>query len=578
MPVREISNTLVVEIGGRRLPGDVYVSSVVVDDDLHRPGAFTIVVRDPARTALSKAGVRIGADVRISVLSGEGVAPVELIEGEVTALEAEITAGVSTSVIRGYDRSHRLFRGRVTAVYRQMSYDAIVRKVASRAGLRAEEIEATRPTHEHVSQTNETDASFLGRLAREVGFELTVERGAVRFAAPRPSRRAPARSDLTTDHPLVLNAGAQLRYVRAVVTAAEQVRQVEVRGWDGARKRALVSTAAARTTAVENGHSPARMARAFGDRVFVATGTPYSTAGDVAAAAKAVADEIASSFSEIEGQARGNARLRAGAAVHLGLLGEPFDGSYVLTSTRHTYDADDGYLTGFVVSGRQDRSTLRLAGGGHGPDDRVAGVVPAIVDDVADPRSLCRVRLRFPWMDDRYVSDWCRVAQAGAGSHRGMVVMPEVGDEVLVAFEQGDMRRPYVVGGLYSAEDPPEFGGQGLLDPAKKTIDRRLFTSRKGHRLVFVDADRGSGVTVATGDGKLVITLDQSAGKISVASAGSVEVAAKGDVSVEAGGTLQLKGMTVKIEARTSLAAKGADVSLEAQGPVQVKGQPLRLN
>src|SRR5262249_10325623 len=156
-----------------------------------------------------------------------------------------------------------------------------------------------------------------------------------------------------------------------------------------------------------------------------------------------------------------------------------------------TFNADEGYVTWFVVSGRQERSTLALTGGtttGSGPSGPIPGVVPAVVDDVDDPDKLCRVRLRFPWMSDAYVSDWSRLSQIGAGKNRGQVVLPEVGDEVLVAFDQGDIRRPFVLGGLYNDDDQPDLGPGSLIDGSSKAVNNRLFTSREGHQLVFVDA------------------------------------------------------------------------------------------
>jgi uncharacterized protein involved in type VI secretion and phage assembly len=223
---------------------------------------------------------------------------------------------------------------------------------------------------------------------------------------------------------------------------------------------------------------------------------------------------------------------------------------------------------------------MRLAGGaaGGGQPERVSGVVPALVDDVNDPKDLCRVRVRFPWMDENYVSDWTRVVQPGAGKKRGLVVMPEVGDEVLAAFEQGDVRRPYVLGGLYNTEDTPEVGPGGLLDGSSKAVNNRLFTSRKGHQLVFIDADQDCGVLVSTADGKLSVRLDQAKSKVHIVSGGDVDVKADGNIKLEATGSLELKGQSVKIEAQSSFGAKGATVSVEASGPTQVKGKPLQLN
>jgi phage protein D/phage baseplate assembly protein gpV len=577
------STGIEVLIDGQKVPSDVPIVSVVVDDNLHRPDTFAVTFHDAARIAVKKAHLKVGAAVTIKMGREEQGGVKTLLKGEITAIEAEIHAGLSTTIVRGYDQSHRLFRGRVTANYLNMTYADVARKVAQRAGLKPGKIESTSPTFKQISQANESDWDFLWRLAGEVGFDLLVADGKLDFGKPTEAKSGGAGSSRRgTTGPLELHAGANLMYLRATVTAADQVEKVSVRGWDVAAKKAVVAEAPAKTSSARNGSSPAEMAKAFGAPPLVSTNVPYARSREVELAAKALAEQVASGFSELEGQALGNVALRAGAVVKVGFLGEPFDGSYVLTSTRHTYDVDDfdGYVTNFTISGRQERSLLGLVGGGSAgsSDSRISGVVPALVNDINDPDKQLRVRLTFPWMSDDYVSDWSRVAQVGAGKDRGFVVMPEVGDEVLVAFEQGDMRRPYVVGGLYNGKDTAKTGPGQLFDGSTKAVNYRLFTSRLGHNLVFVDSDKDAGVTLATGDGKIVIRLNQAKKVLEVESGGDLTINVKGNVKLEAKGNLDLTAAQVKIKASSSLSLEGAQVSIKGSGPVQVKGQPIQLN
>ena len=78
----------------------------------------------------------------------------------------------------------------------------------------------------------------------------------------------------------------------------------------------------------------------------------------------------------------------------------------------------------------------------------VKGVATALVTQNKDPESLCRVKVRYPWHDKPTVSYWARLAMPMAGKDRGLVVIPEVGDEVVVGFEREDLRFPYVLGAL----------------------------------------------------------------------------------------------------------------------------------
>lgn len=588
------TSTIRVEIDGAPLPADLepLLVSAYVDDSLRLPDLFELRFRDPARMVVEKSGCRIGSTARISVLVAGEQAPTELLVGEVTALEAEFDSAGTFTVLRGYDAAHRLFRGRRTAGYTQVTASDVVRKVASRAGLQLGTVESTGTVFDHVAQTAQTDWEFLAGLAADTGFHLAVRRGKLDFGRHKGAAGAPGAGAAGTD-PLVVQLGTDLVRFRSTITSAEQVKQVEVRGWDVAAKKALVATSpAATTSAVLDGVTPASMAKAFGDPVHVASDVPYGTQAQVDAAAAALAEQIGGAFAEFDGVARGNPKIRADTAISVLGVGKPFDGKYTVTTSRHRFDPTTGYTTAFAVTGRQERSLYGLASGAAARP-RSGGVVIAQVSDVKDPQGQGRVTLSFPWLSADYVSDWARTLQPGAGKDRGAMVVPEVGDEVLVAFEQGDPGRPYVLGGLFNGVDTPSSGGGALVDSGSGAVNRRSLVSRKGHRLDLLDADGKDGVTVATSDGKLLVRLEAGATKVTVHADGTVLVEGTRGVTVDAGSaTLDLKGGTVNLKATSGvtidggggavsvttggqLALKGATATLEGQGQTEVKGGGL---
>ena len=132
------------------------------------------------------------------------------------------------------------------------------------------------------------------------------------------------------------------------------------------------------------------------------------------------------------------------------------------------------------------------------------------------------MKLTFPWLSDDYVSDWARTVQPGAGKDRGAMVLPEVGDEVLVAFEQGDIRRPYVLGGLYNGIDTPDRPAPiDDVDGGSGAVNRRSMVSRRGHRIDLLDEDgRTEGITLSPPATKLTLTMDSVGTKITVHSDG----------------------------------------------------------
>ena len=109
-----------------------------------------------------------------------------------------------------------------------------------------------------------------------------------------------------------------------------------------------------------------------------------------------------------------------------------------------------------------------------------------------DPNQLGRVKVSFPWLSDSFTSDWARMVQVGAGNNRGASFLPEVNDEVLVAFEQGDWRRPYVLGSLHNGVDKPMLGSD-LIDGTSGAVKRRGIISRTATPLSFSTTRRRTG-------------------------------------------------------------------------------------
>lgn len=557
--------------------------SAYVETSLNLPDAFVLTFRDPSRVVFGSAGgIGIGKQVTIKLVSDANPqGEVLLQDAEVTALEAVHDQLGTLSVVRGLDQSHRLFRGRTTAAYKNMSYSDVAAKVAERNGLKAGTIDSTSVVHDLVSQVNCSDWDFLGGLAAEVGYEVMVSTGKLDFRKPQSASGAPGPGTLASTNPMQLTLGENLLSFRCAVTAAEQVQEVSVRSWDPKQKRELVGTSMARTSASHLDLTPAQLGGTFGSPKHVAASIPFATQSECEAAAAARAEDIGGASAAFDGVALGNIELKAGSAVSLGQVGKPFDGKYRLTSTRHHYDPDGGYTTYFTVSGKQNSTLLGLASGragGNGAGSAsgrpIPGLVPAIVTNAKDPSNDCRVKVKFPWLDDSYESDWARTAQISAGNGYGAVFVPEVGDEVLVAFEQGDMRRPYVLAGLYNGVDKPPAGSIPTVDDSSGKVQRRDFFSRTHHRLSFTEkAGTDDGVLLETGDGKYVLALSKSGRKVTINADGTIEIectGSPGDIKITAAGNLDLKARQVSIKADSGVQIDGGGGNVEIKG-VQVK-------
>jgi uncharacterized protein involved in type VI secretion and phage assembly len=565
-----------IEIAGTPVPPEIdeLIEQVVVDDSRTLPDMFMLRFRDPQHTVLANAGLTLGVKVKIFGGPVGGEAKILLISGEVTGLEAEIDETGTHVVARGYDITHRLQRGRNTRTFVDTSEGDIVRRIAGQAGIDLGEIEDPPATHALVSQANQSDYDFLRGRAREIGFDLSMRGDKLYFQLPIASSTAPAAATLQTDTPLALVLGANLNAFLPRITAAEQVNEVEVRGWDPARQETVLGSAQAATTSVAlNDLSPATAASAFAsESKFVIGDRPLSKSDDVQRVADAVAEQIGSAFAEADGIADGDPTLRAGSAVSVAGVGKPFEGRYTVTASRHVI-GPGGYRTHFTVSGRQERSLLGLASIGETSGDASAGgapiygVVIGVVSDCDDPDHLGRVKLKLPWLSDDYASDWARVVGVGAGDTRGIAFIPEVQDEVLVAFEQGDVRSPFVLGGLWSGKFAQPQSGD-LVSGGQ--VVKRVLQSRNGHRIVLSDDGDDEGITLTSKDGSSHVTIKTSG-------SGTIEVETQGTITLK-GQSIELKGTSVSIEADTTLDLKGASVSVTGNGPTTIKGTPLMLN
>jgi uncharacterized protein involved in type VI secretion and phage assembly len=199
-------------------------------------------------------------------------------------------------------------------------------------------------------------------------------------------------------------------------------------------------------------------------------------------------------------------------------------------------------------------------------DRRLAGVAVGIVIDNHDLDGLGRVRLKFPDLSDDEVGHWARVAVLMAGAGRGTFFLPEVGDEVLVAFEQGDIARPFVVGALWNGQDaPPESNADGKNN-------RRVVRSRSGHLILLDDTEGAEKIEIIDRSGGNSVTIDTASNTITIA--------AGGDIRIEAPqGTLTLSARTIELAstADTEVDA-GAGLTLSASGTTTIKGALINLN
>ncbi len=198
--------------------------------------------------------------------------------------------------------------------------------------------------------------------------------------------------------------------------------------------------------------------------------------------------------------------------------------------------------------------------------ENITGVVIGIVTNNKDPDDLGRVKVKFPWLSDSDESNWARVISPMAGKERGLFFLPEVDDEVLVAFEFGDINMPYVIGSLWNGKDkPPQTNSDG-----KNNL--RIIKSRSGHLIKLDDTDGAEKIEIIDKSEKNKIVIDAKNEKISIISNKDISISApNGKVTIEANDIEAKSNASTKIEA-------SAGMDLKASGNMNIKGATVNLN
>jgi len=215
-------------------------------------------------------------------------------------------------------------------------------------------------------------------------------------------------------------------------------------------------------------------------------------------------------------------------------------------------------------------SMLELLRTDQAEGGRIEGVAIALVANNKDPDGLGRVKLKYPWREDGQESFWARIAVPMAGHDRGTYFLPEVGDEVLVAFDKGDIQHPYVLGALWNGKDTPP------ADNADGENNTRRIKSRSGHQITMFDKAGKETLELKTQAGH-VLLMDDTAGSATITvkdSGGSNTItidSAQNTITVQSAMSLKLKSQSVDIEA-------GASMNIKASGTITIQGALVRIN
>ena len=583
------------------------ILQVSAEESLHQLGMFTLIISNNYFSGSSTAPwthmskFAIGKKIKIGFTSSttgdpnyDDASTAYILEGEITAIETDFTEEAKAPIIiRGYDVSHRLHRGRCSQSFLNMTDSDIVSKLARESGITVGTVTATTPVHKYVFQENQTNMEFLQERAARNGFELYMQDGKLNFRKP------------TNDEELELKWLKDLSSFRVRVTGAEQVSSVEVRGWDYTTKKTIISTASTEAVITSNTSGKgSTSSTTFGSSTkMIVVDQPVFSTAESDKIAQSLCDELGGEFVHADAKGTGNPKIRAGKVIKLTDMGN-YSGSYYVTETHHLFQ-NGYYTTHFSVRGLRGGDLYSmLSSKTHLQPGQT--MLVGIVTNNQDPDKLGRVKVKFPTLTEADESNWARVVGVGAGANRGFDCLPEVDDEVLVAFEHGDIHRPYVIGGVWNGTDAPPTVVTDSVVGGKVRL--RTFKTRVGHQLQFVEEDKGAvkkGVYLNTIDGHN-LQLDDSSKVISLTSTGDITVktgtsgtaenltinaanmtlTATTKITLEVGSNkivisntgVVIEGAQVQIKGTATAKMEAPVINVEATGPNTIKGGIVDVN
>ena len=584
--------TFTVKAGGVNVDARFEVLSIQVERALNRLPAARIIVRDGSAAdenfaAASSTDFKPGA--KIDILLGYHSHNASVFSGILVRSAVQVERdGHTALVLHCRDTAVSMTVGRRSGCFLNTTdHDALTTVINRHSGLRAD-VAATTGQIEQLTQFAASDWDFLLARAEANGLVVNVVDGKVSVVAPNFSD-SPA---------LNVTYGFDLIEAALEEDARTQLASVACASWDPAIQALIKTTESTKNSNTLGADRAAALAQVAGGRPFpLVTATPQAAA-DLKTWAEA--QLIKSELAKIRGTVRfqGNAGLLPAHLLDISGLGERFDGKAFVSGVIH--ELSEGQWTTVATVGldpawfaaRPDVSAPSAAALLPGVPGIQIGTVKQIQED---PGKQFRVLVTVPTVDSEGHALWARLARPYATNNAGWFFYPEVGDEVLLAFLDGDPRYPVIIGSLHSGPRPPPLpvekpnNQKGIVTRAQLKVlfdeEKKIITLRTPAGNTAVLSDDAKSITLTDENGNSAklgtdgITLT-SASNIVLKAAQNISLTADaGTVTVKGTQGVTVSGLTVSLTADTEFSATGnASAKLTASGQTQIQGAMVMIN
>lgn len=566
--------TFTVKAGGTALGAEYEIVSIEIRREVNRVPKATIVLLDgdaAKQTFARSEESTLIPGVEVEILGGYSSDESTLFKGIVTRQRIVVgQSGGSRLTLELRDPVFRMTLGRRSRNFSDVTDSEVMEQVIGlNKGLTAD-VTSTSLKHPQVVQHQASDWDFLVMRAEMAGFAVICIDGKVSIAPPAVAGAAEVSAVF----------GQGLFSAELELDAETQFTSVETGAWDMANQELLTSQS-------DDVAPPGP-----GD----IPGSDLANAGGVNSALRhpgaldqAMLDQWAAAGmgrarrAAVRGRVRvqGNAALVPGVLIDLGGFGSRFNGLGFVSGVRHRLGRGDWVsevLIGSDPKAHAERYPVAApAAGGIAPPvpGLQIGVVAALEND---PAGEDRIRLRLATISETDGLVWARQALLDAGDKRSTSFRPELDDEVVVGFLDGDPHHPVILGALHSSAKPNPLAGSN--DNHEKAI-----VTRSGMRIHWdddkvvatIDTPAGNRIVLSE-DGKSILVEDQNGNKVELNSDG-IAMESPGDITLKATGDVKIEGTNVELSANASFKAKGSGgAEISSSASTVVKGSLVQIN
>ena len=560
-------------VGGSELSHAYSVMNIVVEKEINRIPTARIILLDGNPSSqefeLSNQDLFLPGK-EIEIKAGYHSDETTIFKGIVIKHSLKIRTSQSFLIVECKDKAVKMTIGRKSKYFYDSKDSDILGEIIGTYGLQ-NDVEATMVQQKELVQYNVSDWDFCVTRAQANGKVLVVDDGKISVKKPDASQ-----AEVET-----VSFGATMLDFDAEMDARNQFQKVTSYGWNAPDQELLKMEANDPSVNLNGNVSYSDLAAVIGlSNLELKNG---GSTPDVALQAWADAKVLFNQFSKTRGRVKfqGIPAVKPNTTLKLEGVGDRFNGKVYVSAIRHQITEGDWTVDAqFGIDPNWFSETVEINDApAAGLLAAVQGLQIGVVTQLEnDPDGENRILVRMPIISGDEQGIWARVSTLDAGKERGSFFLPEIGDEVIVGFINGDPDHPVVLGMMNSSAKAAPL-------TAKDDNHEKGFTTRSKMKFIFND-DKKS-VILETPAGKK-ITVDEDAGIIQIEDensnkmtmdSGGIKIESQGDISIKATGDVKIEGTNVTVSANAQLKASGnGGAELSTSAIAKIQGSMVQIN